>query len=285
MSNANPVVAALQMSTGADVAENLAQARSLLEDAARAKSVLAVLPENFAFMGMKETDKLAVAEPEGEGAIQSFLETQSRRLGLWIVGGTIPMAVPGNKDKVLAASLLYSPEGKAVAHYDKVHLYDVEVARDGGFDRYHESATIQHGDIRFVTHDTPAGRVGMSVCYDLRFPELFRRLSRAMSEILVIPSAFTQRTGEAHWRPLLRARAIENQCFVIAPNQHGVHPSGRRNFGHSCIIDPWGTILAERAEGVGIVTATLRREQLFQLRRTFPVLTHRRIVYDSKPSQ
>ncbi|MDT0496962.1 carbon-nitrogen hydrolase family protein [Algiphilus sp. W345] len=280
MSTANPVVAALQMRTGADVAENLAQARGLLEDAARAKAVLAVLPENFAFMGAKETDKLSVAEPQGEGAIQSFLATQARRLGLWIVGGTLPMAVPERKDKVWAASLMYSPEGKLAAHYDKVHLFDVEVAREDGVDRYRESATIEQGDIRFVTQDTPAGRVGMTVCYDLRYPELYRRLSRDLAEIIVVPSAFTQRTGEAHWEPLLRARAIENQCFIIAPNQHGQHPGGRKTYGHSCIIDPWGTVIAERAEGVGIVTATLRREQLFNLRRTFPVLTHRRIVYD-----
>ena len=190
------------------------------------------------------------------------------------------MAVPERKDKVWAASLMYSPEGKLAAHYDKVHLFDVEVAREDGVDRYRESATIEQGDIRFVTQDTPAGRVGMTVCYDLRYPELYRRLSRDLAEIIVVPSAFTQRTGEAHWEPLLRARAIENQCFIIAPNQHGQHPGGRKTYGHSCIIDPWGTVIAERAEGVGIVTATLRREQLFNLRRTFPVLTHRRIVYD-----
>ena len=268
----DPVVAAVQMNSGADVAANLAAAGALLAQAASDGAVLAVLPENFAFMGARDTDKLAHVEAPGGGVIQDFLRETARQLKMWIVGGTIPLRVPGEQEKVFAASLVFNGNGEVAARYDKIHLFDVDVGKD----RYRESATIAHGEPRGVVVDTPAGRLGLTVCYDLRFPELFRALTAQGAQIISVPSAFTQRTGEAHWEILLRARAIENQCYVIAPGQVGIHPGGRATFGHSLIAGPWGEVLAQRESDAGVVIAQLATARLTELRQTFPVLTHKR---------
>ena len=265
-------VAAVQMNSGPDVAANLAAAGRWLAQAHAQGAALAVLPENFALMGARETDKLAVAEADGGGPIQEFLAQTARRLQMWIVAGTIPLKVPGQADRVYAASLVYDDKGKAVARYDKIHLFDVAVP---GGERYCESASIARGEARAVVVDTPLGKLGLSVCYDLRFPELYRRLSAAGAEILLVPSAFTERTGRSHWEFLLRARAVENLCYVVAPNQCGEHAGGRRTWGHSAVIDPWGEVLACRDADDGVATAVVSRQHLQELRAGFPALEHR----------
>ena len=272
--SAAPIAAAIQLSSVADRDANLATAGRLLRQAAAAGVALAVLPENFAFMGARERDKLALAEADGQGPIQDFLAATACELKLWIVAGTVPLAVPGDADKVYAACLVYDAQGRRVARYDKIHLFDVEVP---GGDRYRESATIARGALDAVVVPTPVGRLGLSVCYDLRFPELYRALAAQGAEVLCVPAAFTARTGQAHWEPLLRARAIENQCFLIAPGQHGSHAGGRSTHGHSLILDPWGEILAQQAAGDGVVAAALPRQRLEQVRSSFPALTHRRL--------
>ncbi|MGH8460493.1 MAG: carbon-nitrogen hydrolase family protein [Stenotrophobium sp.] len=271
-------VAAIQMCSMDDVAANLRAASRLLMQAADSGAVLAVLPENFAFMGAQETAKLAHAEADGTGTIQDFLAQTARKLSLWIVAGSVPLAVPGEAGKVYAANLVYDAQGQRRARYDKIHLFDVDVPRAGNSERYRESNSIAFGAPRAVTVDTPAGKLGLSVCYDLRFPELYRALVADGAQILCVPSAFTEKTGEAHWQPLLRARAIENQCYVIAPGQSGTHPGGRRTWGHSMIINPWGEIVAEQqAEGEGIVLAEIDCEHQAQIRASFPSLNHRRL--------
>jgi len=272
--SAVPIAAAIQLSSVADRDANLATAGRLLRQAAAAGVALAVLPENFAFMGAKERDKLAIAEADGQGPIQEFLAATARELKLWIVAGTVPLAVPGDADKVYAACLVYDAQGRRAARYDKIHLFDVEVP---GGERYRESATIARGALNPVVVPTPIGRLGLSVCYDLRFPELYRALAAQGAEVLCVPAAFTARTGQAHWEPLLRARAIENQCFLLAPGQHGTHAGGRVTHGHSLILDPWGEILAQQADGDGVVAASLPRERLEQVRSSFPALSHRRM--------
>jgi predicted amidohydrolase len=278
MTNANEAVAAIQMQSGADVAANLAAASRMLAAARAQGAQLAVLPENFALMGMRETDKLAVAEGEGGGPIQDFLADRARKLGLWIVGGTMPLRTH-EANRVAAACLVYDARGQRVARYDKIHLFDVEVPATGDAkaETYRESASIAPGELKPVVVETPLGKLGLSVCYDLRFPELFRALAKAGAQILSVPSAFTQRTGEAHWDVLLRARAVENQCYVVAPGQWGLHPGGRRTYGHSLIADPWGRVLGQRPESEGIVVAPVPREALEKIRRSFPVLDHRRL--------
>jgi len=272
--SAAPIAAAIQLSSVADRDANLATAGRLLRQAAAAGVALAVLPENFAFMGAKERDKLAIAEADGQGPIQEFLAATARELKLWIVAGTVPLAVPGDADKVYAACLVYDAQGRRAARYDKIHMFDVEVP---GGERYRESATIARGELNPVVVPTPIGRLGLSVCYDLRFPELYRALAAQGAEVLCVPAAFTARTGQAHWEPLLRARAIENQCFLIAPGQHGTHAGGRSTHGHSLILDPWGEILAQQADGDGVVAAPLPRQRLEQVRSSFPALSHRRM--------
>ncbi len=268
-----PIAAAIQMSSTNQLGANLTTARRLLREAAAAGAALAVLPENFAFMGARDSDKFALAEPDGAGAIQDFLASTAVDLKLWIVAGTVPLAVEGDSSHVWPASLVYNTEGRCVARYDKIHLFDVVVP---GGERYLESATIKQGDPRQTeVVPTPVGRLGLSVCYDLRFPELFRALTAAGAEVLSVPAAFTYRTGQAHWETLLRARAIENQCFVIAPGQHGSHVSGRRTWGHSMIIDPWGDKLAALGDGDGVAIAPLDMGRLAEVRRQFPALTHR----------
>jgi predicted amidohydrolase len=270
-------VAAIQMNSTEDVNANLRAAERLLEQAAQAGARLAVLPENFSFMGARDTDKLAHAEHEGRGPVQQFLVGISKRLQLWIIAGTMPMVVPDKPDKVHAACLVYDSMGQRIARYDKIHLFDVDVQREGNTESYRESAHIDFGALNPTTVTTPLGVFGLSVCYDLRFPELYRALSAKGAQLLTIPSAFTEKTGEAHWELLLRARAVENLCYVIAPNQCGTHPGSRRTWGHSMIVNPWGEVLTQRAEGEGVITADLDISRQAQIRSSFPSLTHRRL--------
>ncbi len=264
-------VAAIQMVSGVSVQANLDSAHELLTEAARGGAHLAVLPEYFCLMGHKDSDKLAVRERPGEGMIQDFLARTARELGLWIVGGTLPL-VGSDEGHVRNTSIAFSPQGTQVARYDKIHLFKF----DNGRERYDESRVIESG-AEPVWFDVPqepgrAWRVGMSVCYDLRFPELYRALH---ADVLLVPSAFTYVTGQAHWELLLRARAIENLAYVIAPAQGGVHENRRRTWGHSMIIDPWGVVLAQQGEGAGVVFAQLDGERLAQLRSQLPALDHR----------
>ena len=264
-------VAALQMVSGTAVEANLRSARELLEHAAQAGCELAVLPEYFCLLGRKDTDKLAVRERFGDGPIQHFLATSARELGLWVVGGTLPLQADDD-NHVLNTNLVYSPQGECVARYDKIHLFYF----DNGSERYDETRVIQPGQelrtFELSARDGQLWRIGLSVCYDLRFPELYRRLD---ADLLLVPSAFTHTTGKAHWEPLLRARAIENLAYVVAPAQGGMHENGRRTWGHSMVIDPWGEIIAVQQEGAAAVVATLERSRLLQVRRQLPALEHR----------
>jgi len=266
-----PLIAAIQMVSGPEVDANLAQAAVLLAQAAAAGARLAVLPENFALMGLRETDKLTVAEADGDGPIQAFLGEQARRHGLWLVGGTIPLRGAGERAR--AACLLYDERGERVARYDKMHMFDVQV---GDQEAYRESATLEPGS-EPVLVETPFGRLGLAVCYDLRFPELFRLLAGQGMQILALPSAFTATTGAAHWEVLLRARAVENLCYVVAAAQGGRHANGRETFGDSMIVEPWGRVLARRATGEGVVAAPIDLDHLRELRARFPALDHRRL--------
>lgn len=264
-------VAALQMTSGPDVAANLAQAQLLLEEAARRGARLAALPENFSFMGLKDADKRSVAEAEGSGPVQEFLAAAARRLRLWIVAGTIPLR-SGPDGRVAAASLVFDADGARAARYDKIHLFDVDIP--GRVETYRESANVAPGK-RPAVLDTPAGRLGLSVCYDVRFPELYRQLSAAGAQLLSVPSAFTAPTGRAHWETLLRARAIENLCYVIAPAQSGIHPSGRETYGDSMIVDYWGRILQRVPRGRGCAIAEVDLGRQDGVRESFPALRHR----------
>jgi deaminated glutathione amidase len=264
-------VAAIQMTSGPDVTANLEQARGLLEEAAAGGAGLAVLPENFAFMGLQDADKRAVAENEGHGPVQDFLASMALRLRTTIVGGTMPLRA-GEDGRVAAASLVYGPDGKRIARYDKIHLFDVDIP--GRIESYRESAHVTPGSNAVVV-DTPVGRLGLSVCYDVRFPELFRALSISGAQLFTVPSAFTSSTGRAHWETLLRARAIENLCYVIAPAQSGFHPNGRETHGDSMIIDYWGRVLQRLPRGRGCVIAEIDLGAQAEVRNNFPALQHR----------
>jgi predicted amidohydrolase len=259
------------MTSGPDVRANLEQARGLLEEAAARDAGLAALPENFPFMGLQDADKRAVAESDGSGPIQDFLSMTAGRLRMTIVGGTMPLRA-GTDGRVAAASLVYGPDGKRTARYDKIHLFDVDIP--GRAERYRESAHVVPGSAPAVV-DTPVGRLGLSVCYDVRFPELFRALSFAGAQLLTVPSAFTSPTGRAHWETLLRARAIENLCSVIAPAQSGFHANGRETYGDSMIVDYWGRILQRLPRGRGCVVADIDLERQAEVRSNFPALDHR----------
>ena len=270
-----PLAAVLQMTSGVSVEANLATARSLLERAHAAGAVLAVLPENFAIMGHAETDKLAAAEPLGEGPIQVCLARTARELGMWIVGGTIPIKTDNDSNRVAAASLVFDEAGRFVARYDKIHLFDVDIPDRE--ESYRESATIAPGSGTTV-FPGPIGHIGMSVCYDVRFPELFRDLQAQGAEMFTVPAAFTAPTGRAHWELLLRARAVENLCYVLAAAQGGVHENGRETYGDSLIVDPWGHVLARVVEpGPGLAVAEIDLTLQRQLRTSFPALNHRRL--------
>jgi nitrilase len=259
------------MTSGPDVAANLEQAGALLRQARERDARLAVLPENFAFMGLKDADKRAIGEADGGGPIQDFLGNTARTLDLWIVGGTMPIRA-GDDGRVAAASLVFDARGQRVARYDKIHLFDVDIP--GKSETYRESAHVAPGREPVVV-ETPAGIVGLSVCYDVRFPELFRRLSAAGAQIITVPSAFTVPTGRAHWETLLRARAIENLCHIIAPAQSGFHANGRETYGDSMIIDHWGTVLQRLPRGQGCVVADVDLNRQAHARTSFPALDHR----------
>lgn len=266
-------VAAIQMTSGDSVEANLDAAERLLRAAREDGAGVAALPENFAFMGLRDADKREVAEPEGEGPIQQRIATLARELGLWIVAGTLPLA-PRRGERVAAACLVFDAGGARVARYDKIHLFDVDLP--GRDESYRESAHVAPG-AQPVVIDTPAGRLGLAVCYDVRFPELFRRMSALGAEWFVLPSAFTVPTGEAHWEVLLRARAIENLAPVVAPAQWGRHASGRLTWGHSMIVDHWGRVAAECVAGEGFVAAELDLRAQAEARGRFPALNHRRL--------
>lgn len=264
--------AAIQMSSGADVGANLDAAERLLGEAAAAGATFAVLPENFACLGADEAGKLAIAEAPGDGPIQTFLARLARVHKFWLIGGTIAIGDPQD-GRAYSASLLYDPHGVCRARYDKIHLFDVGVP--GADESYRESVTAIPGT-KLVSYAAPFARIGMAVCYDVRFPALFDALGQLGMDVLALPAAFTVPTGEAHWEILLRARAIESLCFVIAAAQCGEHPGGRRTYGHSMIVGPWGEVLAERPTGPGIVVADLDMMRVAGLRKRFPALTHRR---------
>jgi nitrilase len=225
------------------------------------------LPEYFAIMGLKDTDKVAVREPEGKGPIQKFLAAQARKHKIWIVGGSVPLE-SSVKSKVRNSCLVYDDKGKQVARYDKIHLFNLDL----GNEHYHEDKTIEPGK-EVVTVDTPFGKLGLSICYDLRFPELYRAMGNV--DILVVPSAFTDTTGKAHWETLVRARAIENLAYVLAPAQGGYHLSGRETHGNSMIVDPWGVILDRLPRGSGVVIAGVNPAYQASLRKSLPALNHR----------
>jgi nitrilase len=271
------LVAAVQMVTSADEGRNLAEAGRLLREARQRGAAVAALPENFAFMGQSENDKFAIAEEPGDGAIQAYLAATARELGLWIVGGTVPLRIPGEA-RLAAACLVYDAQGRQVARYDKIHLFDVAIP--GKEERYQESSSMRPGDTP-VCVDTPAGRLGLAVCYDLRFPELFRRLLAMGAEWFCLPSAFTAPTGRAHWEVLLRARAIENLCHLVAPAQSGFHENGRETHGDSMIVDCWGRVLARLPRGSGVVTADIDLVRQREVRQNFPSVDHRRLSLGS----
>jgi nitrilase len=266
------VVAAIQMTTGADVARNLADAWRLLGEARAKEAVIAALPENFALMGLTEKEKLAIAEPAGDGPIQRFLAQASREFGMWLVAGTIPIATT-DSGQVAAACLVLDPTGRTVARYDKIHLFDVSIP--GRDERYLESGTVRRGN-EPVWVDTPAGRLGLSVCYDVRFPELFRELGRSGVDWFCLPSAFTAPTGRAHWEVLLRARAIENLACMVAPAQSGFHENGRETYGDTMIVDCWGRVQSRLPRGTGVVIGRIDLVRQREVRQNFPVLNHRR---------
>jgi predicted amidohydrolase len=260
-------VAAVQMISSPSVEENLATARRLVAQAAAGGAQLVVLPEYWAIMGQQETDKLAHAEQPGSGPIQDGMAQMARQHGIWLIGGTLPL-ISGEEGKVLNTTLVYDPQGAPAGRYDKIHLFGFT----RGTESYNESRTIVPGaQVRSI--ETPFGRVGLSICYDLRFPELYRAMGDCA--LIVVPAAFTHTTGSAHWEVLLRARAIENQCYVLASAQGGLHPNGRRTWGHSMLIDPWGEVKAVLPEGEGVVSGEIDLLFLAGVRESLPALAHR----------
>lgn len=271
-------VAAIQMVSTHDVGANLAEAERLLRQAREQGAKVAVLPENFAVLSTRHMREFGRQEAGGESVIRRFLAEQARTLGLWIVGGSLPLATrPDGSDipeRVRATCIVYDHQGAEVSRYDKIHLFDAQV--DDAHGQYRESDTFEPGD-QVVVVDTPAGKLGLAICYDLRFPELFRALREQGAEWVCLPSAFTWQTGDAHWHALIRARAIENQIWVVAPGQGGQNSERRKTYGHSLICDPWGSVVAETDEGPGFVVADLDMERLQQVRLRMPVWEHRRL--------
>lgn len=266
-------VAAIQMVSGISLDANLSEALRLLRQAAACGAELAVLPEYFCFMGQQDSDKLLLAEQPGLGTVQDFLSDAARDLKLWLVGGTLPMATD-DPHHAANASVVYNPKGQAVSRYDKIHLFRY----DNGREAYDEAAVLKAGDTPTAfdcsSRDGQTWRIGQSVCYDLRFGELYRLLA---ADVILMPAAFTHTTGQAHWEVLLRARAIENQAYVIASAQGGVHENGRRTWGHSMVIDPWGQVMALHATGPGVAMAELDMAELQRIRQQLPALQHRRL--------
>jgi predicted amidohydrolase len=265
-------IAAVQMVSAASLQPNLEAAARLVHQAAESGAQMVVLPEFFCLLGRKDSDKVDLREPAGQGPIQAFLAGLARETGVWLIGGTIPIASPEPR-RIWNACLVYDPQGALVARYDKVHLFGLR----RGNERFDESATIVPARTPvacdLTTSSGAAWRLGLSVCYDLRFPEYYRALGRV--DLAVVPSAFTHLTGQAHWEVLLRARAIENQCYIVAPAQGGLHENGRRTWGHTMIIDPWGEVLNCLPEGEGVVQARIERSRIAQVRAELPALSHR----------
>jgi predicted amidohydrolase len=262
-------MAAIQMASGPNVSANLSEAERLIEIAVNQGAKLIVLPEYFAIMGLKDTDKVIVSEDEGHGQIQDFLSSTAKKHKIWLIGGSVPLRCNSPK-KVRNSCLVFDDKGNQVARYDKIHLFGLDL----GNEHYHEENTIEPGNTIKVV-DTPFGKIGLSICYDLRFPELYRAMGEV--NIIVVPSAFTDTTGKAHWEPLIRARAIENLSYVVAPAQGGYHISGRETHGNSMIVDPWGVILDRLPRGSGVVMATMNPKYQTSLRNSLPALQHRTI--------
>ena len=260
-------VAAIQMVAGTSISSNLEEASRLIEMAASRGAKLAALPEYFFLMGMNESDKVAASEEDGSGPIQEFLSATAKRLGIWLIGGSVPLT-SSRPDKVRNSCLVYDDTGNRMARYDKIHLFGLEL----GSEHYSEEKTIEAGN-KVVSFESPFGRIGLSICYDLRFPELYRSMGRV--DIILAPAAFTAITGKAHWETLIRARAIENLAYVIAPAQGGHHVNGRETHGDSMIVDPWGVVLDRLPHGAGIVIANINPEYQSNLRKSLPALNHR----------
>jgi len=260
-------IAGIQMASGPNVPSNLSEAERLIEIAASQGAKLVALPEYFAIMGMKDTDKVAAREVEGNGPIQRFLSKTAKKHQICIIAGSVPLE-SRSKNKIRNSCLVYDDKGKQVARYDKIHLFGLDL----GNEHYREDDTIEPGD-KVVTLDTPFGKIGLSICYDLRFPELYRAMGPV--DIIIVPAAFTETTGKAHWETLVRARAIENQAYVLAPAQGGYHTSGRETHGNSMIVDPWGVVLDRLPRGSGVVLATINPGYLASLRKSLPALQHR----------
>lgn len=263
-------VAAIQMVSGVSVDANLTSAAELISKAAQQGARLVLLPEYFCFMGWRDSDKLAIRETPGVGPIQDFLAATAKRHGIWLLGGTLPLQSE-DADRIYNATLVFDPDGKLVARYDKIHLFGFRK----GEESYDESVSIKPGKEQAQIIDTPVGRVGLSICYDLRFPELYRAMGDVA--LIVVPAAFTYTTGSAHWEILLRTRAIENQCYVLAAAQGGKHENGRRTWGHSMLIDPWGEILSYLPEGEGCVSGNIDPARLNDIRLSLPALRHRKM--------
>jgi nitrilase len=260
-------IAGIQMASGPQVSANLSEAERLIEIAVAQGAKLIALPEYFAIMGLKDTDKVKAREKEGSGQIQRFLAKMAKKHQVWLIGGTVPIETD-DPNKVRNSCMVFDPTGKLAARYDKIHLFNLDL----GNEHYREDNTIEAGD-KVVVLDTPLGRIGLSVCYDLRFPELFRAMGEV--DLIVVPSAFTDTTGKAHWETLVRARAIENLCYVLAPAQGGYHLSGRETHGNSMIVDPWGVVLDRLPRGSGVVVAGINPAYQESLRKSLPALKHR----------
>lgn len=266
-------ISAIQMSSGPNIQANLDEAAKLIEQATSQGAELLVLPENFSQMATTDQERVANAETTGDGLVQHFLSTQASKNNCWIVGGTLPIKSK-EANKAYSSSLVFNDKGEQVARYDKIHMFDVRIEANN--ETYNESATTTAGE-EVVVIDTPFGRLGLSVCYDLRFPELFRTMIDQGMELCALPAAFTAFTGQSHWEPLIRARAIENQCYMVAAAQGGYHVNNRQTFGHSMIVNPWGNILGSVGTGPGVVITEMERQVLENTRKNFQVLNHRRL--------
>ncbi|NBO10089.1 MAG: carbon-nitrogen hydrolase family protein [Methylophilaceae bacterium] len=262
-------IAGIQMASGPNVAANLSEAEKLIEIAVEQGAKLVALPEYFAIMGMKDTDKVKVAEKEGSGPIQEFLSNIAKKHEIWVVGGSIPLQSE-QQEKIYNACMVYNDQGQLVARYNKIHLFGLNL----GNETYHEEKTITPGK-QVVTVDSPFGKIGLSICYDLRFPELYRAMGEV--DLILIPAAFTETTGKAHWESLVRSRAIENLCYVLAPAQGGYHTSGRETHGNSMVVDPWGVVLDRLPRGSGVVIASINRDYQSSLRKSLPALQNKTI--------
>jgi nitrilase len=262
-------IAGIQMASGPNVNANLSEAEKLIEIAVEQGAKLVALPEYFAIMGVKDTDKVKVAEKEGQGPIQQFLAHIAQKHEIWVIAGSVPLQSE-TQDKIYNACLVYNDQGKRVARYNKIHLFGLNL----GNETYHEEKTITPGN-QVITVDSPFGKIGLSICYDLRFPELYRAMGEV--DLILVPAAFTETTGKAHWESLIRARAIENLCYVLAPAQGGYHTSGRETHGNSMIVDPWGVVLDRLPRGSGVVIASINRDYQSSLRKSLPALQHRTI--------